>query len=319
MRTLRYIAIAFMLGGSSLIALTAGADAQVSVGISVNIAPPALPVYTQPPLPAPGYIWTPGYWAWSGVDYYWVPGTWAQAPSPGLLWTPGYWGWNDGAYVFNAGYWGPHVGFYGGISYGFGYTGVGFQGGYWNHGSYFYNSSVNNVSNVHVTNVYNKTVINNTTNNVSYNGGTGGTAAKPTEEELATAKEPHVAPTHLQVQHQQAASKNPALFASKNHGNPAIAATSHPGVFKGPGVVRAGKGANPENATKPAATTTPHKEMMEKKVDGAPSTPGPKANVEKPVVAPKVHAEKRAAPPHIPHAPPPRRAPPPHQGKNRPH
>jgi hypothetical protein len=238
-----------------------------------------------------------------------------MAPRPGLLWTPGYWGWSNGLYAFNAGYWGPHVGFYGGISYGFGYTGVGFQGGYWSNGAYFYNSSVNNVVNVNVTNVYNKTVINNTTNKVSYNGGKGGIAAKPTAEELAAAKEPHVAPTALQVQHQQAASKNPALFASKNHGHPAIAATAHPGVFKGPGVVPAGKGAKPE------ASATPHKDLMEKKVGGAPPAPGPKPLVEKPFVAPKAqiqkpapfHMEKRppphvaprvhAAPPH-PHAPP---------------
>ena len=26
----------------------------------------------------------------------------------------------------NAGYWGPHVGFYGGINYGYGYGGVGY-------------------------------------------------------------------------------------------------------------------------------------------------------------------------------------------------
>src|SRR5438552_10676157 len=35
------------------------------VGISVSVAPPLLPVYVQPPCPSPGYIWTPGYWAYS--------------------------------------------------------------------------------------------------------------------------------------------------------------------------------------------------------------------------------------------------------------
>jgi len=44
------------------------AQAQISVGLSVNIAPPVLPVYEQPPLPAPGYIWTPGYWAYGEAD-----------------------------------------------------------------------------------------------------------------------------------------------------------------------------------------------------------------------------------------------------------
>jgi hypothetical protein len=39
--------------------------AEDSTGIAVDIAPPPLPVYDQPPIPAPGYIWTPGYWAWN--------------------------------------------------------------------------------------------------------------------------------------------------------------------------------------------------------------------------------------------------------------
>src|SRR5579862_3165340 len=89
--------------------------AQVSIGISVGFAPPALPVYEQPPCPGEDYLWTPGYWAWDGDDYYWVPGTWVLAPEPGYLWTPGYWGWGNGGYVWTAGYWGPVVGFYGGI------------------------------------------------------------------------------------------------------------------------------------------------------------------------------------------------------------
>ena len=30
-------------------------------------------------LPGPGYIWTPGYWAYDPADgYYWVPGTWVR-------------------------------------------------------------------------------------------------------------------------------------------------------------------------------------------------------------------------------------------------
>ena len=37
------------------------AQAGLSVGVSITLAPPVLPVYEQPPLPAPGYIWTPGY------------------------------------------------------------------------------------------------------------------------------------------------------------------------------------------------------------------------------------------------------------------
>src|ERR1700690_73777 len=84
--------------------------AQVSIGVSIHVGPPALPVYVQPVCPAPGYIWTPGYWAYGPAGYFWVPGTWVMAPSVGVLWTPGYWGWGGGGYAWHSGYWGPHVG-----------------------------------------------------------------------------------------------------------------------------------------------------------------------------------------------------------------
>jgi hypothetical protein len=160
-------------------------------------------------------------------------------PEPGLLWTPGYWGWADGVFIFHEGYWGPHVGFYGGIVYGFGYEGFGYEGGYWNSGVFFYNRSVNNVRNIR--NVYNKTVIvNNTTvNNVSYNGGVGGVPARPTPAEEAVMRERHLSPSLVQTQHLQAASTNRQLCESVNHGKPPIAATAKPADFKGHGVVRA--------------------------------------------------------------------------------
>ena len=107
-----------LLPALMLALLPLAAPASVAVGISVNFAPPALPVYVQPEIPAPGYIWTPGFWAWGPGGYYWVPGTWVLPPAVGFLWTPGYWGWGGGAYFWHAGYWGPHVGFYGGINYG---------------------------------------------------------------------------------------------------------------------------------------------------------------------------------------------------------
>ena len=112
-----------ILIGFLAFAFPAASFAFFSVGISVGFAPPALPLYEQPPCPASGYIWTPGYWAYSAeaADYYWVPGTWVVAPALGLLWTPGYWAIEAGAYLWNAGYWASHVGFYGGINYGYGY------------------------------------------------------------------------------------------------------------------------------------------------------------------------------------------------------
>ena len=222
---------------------------QIAIGVSIGIAPPALPVYEQPPIPAEGYLWTPGYWAYGSEGYYWVPGTWVQPPSVGLLWTPGYWGWSGGNYAYNGGYWGPHVGFYGGINYGYGYGGSGYDGGRWNNGAFAYNRAVNNIGSTHITNVYNSTVVNNrtTVNNISYNGGTGGVTARPTTQDEAILHEQHVAPTPQQVTHVQAAQSDHTLLATANHGIPPIAATPTPAELHGPGVVQA-KEAEPARA-----------------------------------------------------------------------
>jgi WXXGXW repeat (2 copies) len=226
---------------------------RAAVAVSIITAPPPLPVYEQPLCPGPGYIWTPGYWAYAG-DYYWVPGTWVLPPVVGLVWTPGYWGYDGQRYVWNAGYWGPHVGYYGGINYGFGYSGSGYEGGYWDNGVFFYNSAVTKVDTALITHTYNKTVVNTATvNNVSFNG-SGGTTVQPTAEELTWSQEKHASPTALQVKHQRAAGTNRALFASVNHGTPLIAATAKPAVFKGPETVgpKVVAGSNPTG--KPGAT-----------------------------------------------------------------
>jgi len=244
MKFFRSSVFALMLGAAIPAYLTAPAQAQLSVDVSVEIAPPPLPYYEQPIIPAEGYIWVPGYWAWdaSDVDYYWVPGTWVQPPQPELLWTPAYWGWVGGRYVFQPGYWGREVGFYGGIDYGFGYTGDGYYGGHWDHGAFFYNRAVNNITNVRITNVYSQTVVvNNAVNRASFNGGNGGIAARPTPQQETFARERHVEATPAQRQHVEAASKDRALFSKQNHGEPAVAATARPGVMQGEGVTRASR------------------------------------------------------------------------------
>src|ERR1700723_550577 len=180
-------------------AATSTASAQVV--LSVTVAPPALPVYTQPICPGDGYIWTPGYWSYSDDGgYFWVPGTWVEAPEVGFLWTPGYWGWSNGAYLWNAGYWGPEVGFYGGINYGFGYVGTGYFGGRWTDGHFFYNTRVNNVNVNVIHNTYARTVVVHDSH-VSYNGGHGGVSARPTAAQERFAHENHTAPTEAQERH----------------------------------------------------------------------------------------------------------------------
>jgi hypothetical protein len=222
------------------------------IGVSITIAPPVLPVYEQPICPAPNNIWTPGYWAYGPDGYFWVPGTWVEAPQVGFLWTPGYWGWGEGAYLWHGGYWGPHIGFYGGVNYGFGYGGVGYAGGEWRNGGFFYNQSVNRVNVTVIHNVYNKTVIVNNSSHVSFNGGTGGIQARPTAAEEVAARDHHIEATAVQTQHEHMASTNHELLASVNHGKPAIAATARPNEFSGKGVVAA-RAAGP--APRAAATT----------------------------------------------------------------
>ena len=206
-------------------ALPIAARAQIGVGISIRVAPPVLPVYTQPPCPTPGFLWTPGYWGFGTSGYYWVPGVWIAPPQPGFLWTPGYWGFGGGLYAFHAGYWGPHVGFYGGVNYGFGYGGIGFVGGEWRGAAFHYNTAVTNVNTTVIHNTYvNRTVVNNTTiNRTSFNG-QGGISAQPNAQERSYANEQRVQPTATQLSHQQNASQDRGQLASANGGRPATTA-----------------------------------------------------------------------------------------------
>jgi hypothetical protein len=338
MRNIRFVSsllFALVLCGLVTLAMPVSSFAQISV--SITIAPPALPVYEQPVIPDSGYLWTPGYWQWSPDygDYYWVPGTWVQPPEVGVLWTPGYWSWGGNAFMWNDGYWGPQVGFYGGVNYGFGYTGGGYEGGYWNKGAFFYNRSVNNITNVtNITNVYNKTVVNNVTvNNVSYNGGNGGITAQPTPEQRTAASARHIPPTGEQTQHQHAASTNGALRASANHGKPPIAATPKPGVFSGGGVVAAkaaaayhpaapaaakgtaarspnpaGGGTRPVVTARPAAAqpkSEPRPQAAQPKSEPRPQAAQPKSEPRPQAAQPKSEPRPQAAQPKS--APPPSR------------
>ncbi len=192
--------------------------------------PPPLPDYEQPEAPGDDYLWTPGYWAWGDGGYYWVPGVWVEAPYEGALWTPGYWGFWNNSYGFYPGYWGPHIGYYGGVDYGFGYFGFGYQGGYWGGGHFNYNREVNNVRGGRVHNVYDRSVggYNRGGSRVSFNGGRGGVQTRPRPAELAARHDQHAAPMGAQIQNQHIASTNRAQFANVNHGRPANAVVSRP-------------------------------------------------------------------------------------------
>lgn len=268
MRKLTFIRALFLalFLAAGFFSLTSPASAQIAVGISVHVAPPALPVYVQPPCPTEGYIWTPGYWAYRDNDYYWVPGVWVAPPRVGLLWTPAYWGFAGGVYGFHPGYWGPHVGFYGGINYGFGYGGVGFVGGEWRGGHFAYNTAVVNVNTTVIHNTYvNKTVINNnvTVNRASFNGA-GGVEARPTTQERAAEHESHVQPTSEQMTHEHSAGTDKSNFSSRNHGKPATPAYSKVGVRAENQQKRIGNGVESGKMT---AGETAHVEKQEQHIN----------------------------------------------------
>jgi WXXGXW repeat (2 copies) len=264
-RVVGLLAAGLLLGGSfaqtSVAApLYAGVDAAVFV--QINLAPPALPIYVQPPCPGPGYLWTPGYWAYAG-GYYWVPGTWVLPPAIGMLWTPGYWGFVGGAYAWHAGYWGPHVGFYGGVHYGFGYNGIGFVGGRWVGRTFAYNRFVTNVNVNIIHDTYVQRVNRNVVSRVSYNGGHGGLMARPTAADRIAMREHHFQSTAVQRQHVQEAARRPELFARRNGGRPSIAATPRAGVYSGRGIERAGS-ARPRNMTR-AHSQQPHRAQQQRR------------------------------------------------------
>src|SRR5579863_5921084 len=129
----------------------------------VKTAPPPIPSYAQPAIPEEGYLWMPPYW--SRID--------------------------DG-YAFHAGYWDETVGFYGGINYGYGYTGDGYQGGHWDNGTFFYNRAANNLGSLNIDHLYDRTIVESDPSmRISFNGGSGGTKALPTPQQESLARDRH--------------------------------------------------------------------------------------------------------------------------------
>jgi hypothetical protein len=144
-----------------------------------------------------------------------------MAPWLGALWTPPYWGYQDGRYLLHAGYWGAHIGFYGGVDYGFGYPGRGYYGAYWNHGQIFYNRTVTNIDTNVVRNYYAYNAPRGPGNRVSYNGGSGGINVRPTAQEAAALREPRVPPMAAQQRHEHEASADRNQFAAPGRPQPA--------------------------------------------------------------------------------------------------
>jgi len=73
--------------------------------VAVARTPPALRVEAQTVAPGPGYVWTRGYWRWTGSDYVWVPGTYVVRPRPTAVWVESHWVRRPGGWVLIAGHW----------------------------------------------------------------------------------------------------------------------------------------------------------------------------------------------------------------------
>jgi len=86
--------------------LSAGVCAPAAAQISINlisIAPPA-PQHEVVPAVAPGYVWAPGYWGWSGERHVWIRGR-PIAQREGFRWDADRWDQRDGRYERVAGHW----------------------------------------------------------------------------------------------------------------------------------------------------------------------------------------------------------------------
>ena len=237
-------------------------------------------------------MWTPGYWNYAATGYYWVPGAWVMAPYVGALWTPPWWGYNNNSYVWHAGYWGPHIGFYGGIDYGFGYTGRGYYGAYWNSGRVVYNRSVTNVnaSLVH-NNVYNYSVPRARGERVSYNGGRGGLSVRPTAQETAAGRDRRTPAVPAQMQHAREAATNREQFSAGGHTRPSTLAAPRPLATD----YRAPAERAPERNSAPPRVAQP--QTPESRQPGRPQPSAPSAERIHPQATPHGAPEVRPTPP----------------------
>ncbi len=274
------------------------APSYAGVFISVNFAPPVMPVYEQPLCPAPDLMWTPGYWAYGPDGYYWVPGAWVPAPYEGALWTPGYWGWSGGLFVWHEGYWGRHVGYYGGVNYGFGYMGIGFVGGEWRPGGFHYNTAIMHVDGRYVHNTFvNREIVERSyvsrDSRVAFNGGPGGIRHEAGPEERMAEHEQHMGYSPVQQQHMLAARNDHGAYVKNNGGRPQNLAVARPlgaTMHDAPGTVRPVQPAAHGGMNAPAPGYQ----------GGAQSHPPQAGQISHPMAQPQAQPQQRPAPQSYP-------------------
>ncbi len=95
---IRNLLLSLLLAAS---AFAAPAYAQISFNIIIE--PPA-PQYEVVPIIAPGYVWAPGYWGWTGERHVWVRGR-SIVQREGYRWQPDRWDQRERTYYRTAGHW----------------------------------------------------------------------------------------------------------------------------------------------------------------------------------------------------------------------
>ena len=73
--------------------------------VYVTQEPPAVRVEAQTVAPGPNYVWTRGYWRWTGTNYVWVSGSWVVRPRPAAVYVEGHWLRRGSRWVWVAGTW----------------------------------------------------------------------------------------------------------------------------------------------------------------------------------------------------------------------
>lgn len=96
------MAVAAAAGLAGCVVTPVGPGPGVYIGPAYGPPPPAADVVGV--APAPGYIWTGGYWGWAGGRYVWTTGHWAS-PRPGYYWVRAHWTRGPGGWRLVGGHW----------------------------------------------------------------------------------------------------------------------------------------------------------------------------------------------------------------------
>jgi WXXGXW repeat (2 copies) len=73
--------------------------------VYVTRTPPAVRVETQTVSSGANYVWTRGYWRWTGTNYIWVSGSWLMRPSSAAVWVEGHWERRAAGWIWIGGHW----------------------------------------------------------------------------------------------------------------------------------------------------------------------------------------------------------------------